>query len=119
MDEKYPHHDIVLKWLAGGVIQAYSGDGRWIDLPSSNDSACLPCFWKNGVYRVKPSPKTLTYRPALMRRTGAGVVDPSYYVRTHDDSTDIEIVKHVSPDVLKDFVMWLSDPVTITFEENI
>lgn len=50
---KYPHHNLVLAWLAGEAVQ-YFEDGLWHDMPQADHADKMPHFYRARQYRKKP-----------------------------------------------------------------
>jgi hypothetical protein len=52
MGTKHIHHDVIVAWAAGEVIQVYNKTvNKWFDCPSTNPA---PSFNERLEYRIKP-----------------------------------------------------------------
>lgn len=115
---RHPHHDIIIAWLEGKEIEVlnvhsnqweplYSIQARW------DYSKTVPAFSTNSQFRIKPEPKTLTYRVALMKHR-----DGTYYTVTKDISNTVPLYdSEYDPATAKAFIQWVSEPITYTLSE--
>lgn len=114
---RHPHHDIIVAWLEGKEIQILDPLDGWIDWPdklythfAENKNELFPAFKITNSFRIKPEPKTLTCRVALMRRA-----------ENKFSTTTLDIGKYAAdesdPSKASNFIQWISEPITVTLPE--
>lgn len=97
MATQHPHHEIILAYLNGEVVQCFI-ENTWVDCNpwSTERNTALPGFSPNIQYRIKP--KLKKYKVALFRG-----VDNKAYPQLFWENGWSEAEKRSS------FVRWLTD----------
>jgi len=73
----HPHHEIIIEYLEGKVIEVYvSDEDRWEELGTVSSSLFMPLFHRDILYRVKP--KSVTKVSVL--KISYGEEDNEHYI---------------------------------------